>query len=190
MMKKIPILLTLTCLVYTGLKAQSHFDLQRRSELSIGLEGALPMNGWDLYAKNTKSASFGAGLSLKYVYNINDMLATTTQIGGLHFFAHNLDGTKVNSDQFFLKAGIRLKTGIIYFEPACGISSLSGNVPAKINGGFGASSITPFTYAMAIGAFVGKSFDVSLRYEAMTKEATVGYMGLRIAYKIPLGEVQ
>ena len=189
-MRKILILLTLTFTLFVGLKAQSHFDLLRRSELSIGLEGALPINGWDLYAKNTKSASFGAGLSLKYVYNINDMLATTTQIGGLHFFANNLDGTKVNSGQFFLKAGIRLKAGFIYFEPECGVSSLSGNVPDKINGGFGSSAITPFTYAMAIGAFAGKSFDISIRYEAMTKDATVGYMGMRIAYKIPLGEVQ
>jgi len=187
-MKKILILLTLTFLVYAGLKAQSHFDLQRKSELSIGLESALPMNGWDLYAKNTKSASFGAGLSLKYVYNINDFLATTTQIGALHFFANKLDGAEVNSDQFFLKAGIRLKAGSIYFEPECGISSLSGNVPDKINGGFGSSTINPFTYAMAIGALAGKRFDISFRYEAMTKDATVGYIGLRIAYKIPLGD--
>ncbi|SEA06175.1 hypothetical protein SAMN05192529_10783 [Arachidicoccus rhizosphaerae] len=186
MQRKITVFISLFSLLSCAVNAQARFDLQRRSELSIGLENAFPLNGWDLYAKNTKSASFGVGLSLKYVYKLNDVLATTTQIGGLHFFANNLGGTKVNSGQFFIKGGLRLNAGCIYFEPEFGISTLSGNVPDTVLGGFGESSITPFTYAAVIGVFAAKCLDISLRYEGMVQDATVGYMGLRVAYKIPL----
>lgn len=186
-MRKLGALLSACLCLLGSLQAQDQFDLQRRSELSIGVETALPLNGWDLYQNASKSAGFGAGLSLKHIYNINSVMGTAMQVGYIYFFPNNLEGTKVSSNQFFLKAGLRFKISRVYFEPECGISSFSGNVPDLESGGFSRNGITPFTYAMAIGVLPGEKLDISLRYEAMTKDKTTGFLGLRLAYKIPLG---
>lgn len=185
-MRKLLLFLSVGIFLSTVTRAQQHFDLQKRSEFSIGLEGASPLNGWVLdKGSREKITSFGLGISVKYVYNINQVLASTFQTGYITFPGKNTGRGKINAGQFPLKAGFRLKERSIYIEPQFGVSSFRPKIlntdQASLSG-----SITAFTYAIGIGALAGKNFDLGFRYEGLSKDGTIGYLALRVAYRIPL----
>jgi|GEM_PF-1020261 len=189
-MRKLFLFLSVGIFLFTATRAQQHFDLQKRSEFSIGLEGALPMHGdWPTYYENgnsTKLSKFGLGATLKYVYNINDVMASTFQTGYISFPGKRLAGIKINGGQLPLKAGIRFKARSVYIEPQLGISSFHSKIVYSDGGNSQSQSITAFTYAIGIGALAGKNFDLGFRYEGLSKDVTIGYFALRVAYRIPL----
>ena len=98
--KRIPLIIILLTILSCSVKAQRRFDLQRRSEFSIGLEGTAPSNGWN----------YGAGMTLKYVYNINHLLACSFQTGYIFFPGKETGSIKLNAGQIPLKAGLRIMT--------------------------------------------------------------------------------
>ena len=174
-MRKTLLLLITGLILSVAARAQLHADLQRRSEFSVGLEGARTANGWT-FEDGGRMADWGLGFSVKYVYNINNLLASTFQTGYIYFPGNQFTWGKTNSGQFPLKAGLRFKAGTVYLEPQCGLSVLS-------NAG------TPFTYALGVGKLIKKSFDIGFRYEGLTSEASkgaMGYLALRVAYRMPL----
>lgn len=171
-------------------KAQS-YQRQVGSELSIGVEGALPTTGWTEYigdGNSIKISDFGIGASLKYAYNFNETIAATFQAGYIFFPGNDLGGGKVNLGQIPIKAGARFSMSRFYIEPQFGLSSF--NLKAKADDGTSTStSTTPFTYAIGIGAAAGENFDIGFRYEAMYKDdSNVGYLALRLAYMLPFGK--
>lgn len=188
-MRKLILLLGAGLFLTTATKAQQSYERPLGSEFSIGLEGALPMNGWDVQDGNgTKFSNFGIGGTLKYAYNFNETLAGTFQTGYIYFPGKDFGGGKINTSQIPIKAGVRFSMSSFYVEPQLGVSSLnvkivSTDVDESVSG-----STTAFTYAIGIGTMAGKNFDIGLRYEAFSKNGTTGFLALRLAYSIPFGQ--
>ncbi|GAB3357160.1 hypothetical protein GCM10027566_20690 [Arachidicoccus ginsenosidivorans] len=188
-MRKLFLLLGAGFLLSTATKAQS-YERPVGSEFSIGIEGALPTSGWDAYtdAGGTKKlADFGIGATIKYAYNFNETIAATFQTGYIYFPGNDLGIGKENISQIPIKAGVRFSMSSFYIEPQFGLSSL--NEKGKIAGDDNSytTSNTAFTYAIGIGAMAGRNFDIGFRYEAMSKDGTVGFLALRLAYSLPFG---
>lgn len=154
------------------------------SELSIGLETGLAVGNLRDYS------SFGVGGTAKYAYNFNESIAATFQTGYIDFISKNVvnpnpnNGTgKINTSQIPLKVGVRYGIGRFYMEPQLGMSILREK---WVDGGVSNSS-TAFTYAGNIGVLATRNFDLSVRYEGISKKSgSIGYLGLRLAYAFPL----
>lgn len=176
-------------LLSTVTSAQS-YERQIGSEFSIGIEGALPMNGWDFYDENggnSKISDFGIGATVKYAYNFNETIAATFQTGYIYFPGKDLGGGKVNTSQIPIKAGVRFSMSSFYIEPQFGLSSVNVKAVSTLDAISYSGSTTAFTYAIGIGAMAGPNFDVGFRYEAMSKDGTMGFLALRLAYSLPFG---
>jgi len=184
--KKIALFIILLTVLSCSVQAQARFDIQRRSEFSIGLEGAVPINGWNYDYTNIKHAEYGAGITLKYVYNINHLLACSFQTGYLFFPGKDVGPLKVDAGQLPLKAGLRIMTHHLYIEPQFGASAF--HTKALYNGDIKSvkTFYSPFTYALGIGTLVGKSWDIGFRYEGLDMKENSGYIALRLGYRIPL----
>ncbi|MDR0792017.1 MAG: outer membrane beta-barrel protein [Chitinophagaceae bacterium] len=187
-MKKICFLLLSALAISSLLKAQYQRPLG--SELSIGVEGALPMGGWDIGdGSGTKLSSFGVGVTAKYAYNFTEKVAGTFQTGYIYFPGKTFPGGKVNSGQIPFKVGVRASSGNFYFEPQLGISSFDAKANVNATDITDAESVsgstTAFTYAIGLGVMASKNLDLGLRYEAMSKEGTISFLALRIAYTFP-----
>jgi len=186
-MRKLFLLLGAGFLLTAATKAQS-YERPVGSEFSIGIEGALPMNGWDVGdGHGTKFSEFGIGATIKYAYNFNETLAATFQTGYIYFPGKDLGGGKVNSGQIPIKAGVRFSMSNFYVEPQFGLSSYNVKAVSTTEDVSGSGSTTAFTYAIGIGAMASRNFDIGLRYEAMSKDGTQGFLALRLAYSLPFG---
>ncbi|UAY54005.1 outer membrane beta-barrel protein [Arachidicoccus terrestris] len=188
-MRKLMLLLGVGILLSTASSAQS-YERPIGSEFSVGIEGALPMNGWDLYdgsTSSTKVSDFGIGATIKYAYNFNETIAATFQTGYVYFPGKDLGGGKINTSQIPIKAGVRFSMSRFYVEPQFGLSSLNVKVASTVDSGSYSGSTTAFTYAIGVGAMAGRNFDIGLRYEAMSKDGTMGFLALRLAYSLPFG---
>lgn len=179
-MKKVFLILAAS---FIGLSAFSQ-TRQPGSELSIGAEAALPVG-------NLKDASnFGFGATVKYAYNFDETIAATLQSGYIYFPGKDLGGLKVNHGIIPLKAGVRFSIGQFYLEPQLGAAfvnqkwSETGNATNNSVSG----NYTAFAYAGNVGVFATPNFDISLRYEGMSKNGTSSFLGLRLAYTFPLGK--
>ena len=75
-----------------------------------------------------------------------------------------------------------------YVEPQFGLSSYNIKAVSNSVDFSGSGSTTAFTYAIGIGAMAGRNFDIGLRYEAMSKDGTMGFLALRLAYSLPFGQ--
>lgn len=189
-MRKLILFMGAGFLLISTTKAQQTYQRPLGSEFSIGIEGALPMSGWDvgMEGSGTKASSFGAGATIKYAYNFDETIAATFQTGFLYFPGKDLDGGKINSSQIPIKAGVRFSMSNFYLEPQFGVSSFNVKIVDNVAGGSASGSTTAFTYAIGIGAMASSNFDIGLRYEAMSKNGTTGFLALRFAYCIPLGK--
>ncbi len=177
-MKKVILSLAISFISFAAFSQER----QQGSELSIGLEGGLPLNGWS--AGGQKLYSFGIGGSLKYAYNFDESVAATLQAGYINFMAKTVTvdgetGKYPAIGQIPIKAGIRFSMGQFYAEPQLGMSIFTAS---------GGGSSTAFTYAGNIGVLASKNFDVSLRYEGWSKDGNAGFLGLRLAYVFPLAK--
>jgi hypothetical protein len=170
-----------TCFASIALFAQSR---PLGSELSLGLESTLPVV---IKYGNLTWATLGLGATLKYAYNFDNSAAITVQSGFIYYFEGSLDNENIDIIQIPIKAGIRYSIGSFYLEPQLGVSIFTGSFPSTTteSGVFVVShSATTFTYAGNLGFFVSRSFDISCRYEAWTKDPG-GILGLRLAYTFP-----
>ncbi|PZP49115.1 MAG: hypothetical protein DI598_08615 [Pseudopedobacter saltans] len=156
------------------------------SELSIGVETGLAVGNLKHYS------SMGVGGSVKYAYNFNESMAATFQSGYISFISKNPthDGTnygngKIKTSQIPFKAGFRYSLGRFYMEPQLGVSLLRQKMIDTGN----SDNTTGFTYAGNIGVLATRDFDISVRYEGISKSGgSIGYLGLRLAYSFPFGK--
>lgn len=165
---------------------------QAGSELSIGLEGGLPIGS----LKDGYNAIYGA--TAKYAYNFDESIAVTLQSGYNRFNGKSqtyslvgLSGTlKIPAVNYIpVKAGARFSMGQFYAEPQLGIGFFSQS----------GESESHFVYAGNIGVMVTQNFDISLKYEGFSgkdfdlstgneSNKNFGFLGLRLAYTFPLGK--
>ncbi len=158
------------------------------SELSIGLETGLALG------QLKDISSFGVGGTIKYAYNFDESMAVTFQSGYIDFISKNVnprnDGSysasgKTNTSQIPFKAGFRYSIGRFYFEPQLGVSIIRQKLVD-----YGTSNSTSaFTFAANIGVLATRNFDMSVRYEGMSRgNGSLVYLALRLAYSLPLSK--
>lgn len=156
------------------------------SELSIGLETGLATGN----LRNI--SSMGVGGTIKYAYNFNENIAATFQSGYIDFISKNAISSdytsglvKINTSQIPIKAGFRYSIGRFYVEPQLGVSLIHQKDVETENGW--SNNTSAFTYAGNIGVLATRNFDMSVRYEGMSKNnGSLGYLALRLAYSFPL----
>ncbi len=148
------------------------------TELSIGVDAGLPMG--DLKETN----KFGIGGTAKFAYNIDESIALTLQSGYMTFTGESYNILGVSGKYSALniipiKVGGRYTfAGGPYLEPQLGLSLLSSK---------GGNGTTGFTYAINAGYRMTPGVDISARYEGISKEGTISFIGLRLAYSFAIG---
>jgi hypothetical protein len=169
------------------------------SELSMSMEGALPLDmPHDGLKTNT---NIGFGLTLKYAYNLKKTIAFTFESGYFHFPGKSITVEVPNpsaspvaqppiiipeSISFTLiplKVGFRYSQKRFYAEPQAGVGFWY-----EINSHDGVSTLTGITYAAEIGYLVTQNFEAGIRYEgigANMNGINLGFFGLRLAYIFP-----
>jgi hypothetical protein len=187
-MKKVKVLLVgLSAMLAANAFAQES-PASRGLQLSIGVEGALPIGSF----KNQSGYKFGGGGSAKLAIPVASVLDFTLSAGYLTFSSSKLNTLYNNKNTFTaipFKAGLQLHTrGGLYFEPQVGFTQ------TKISG-FEGSGV--FTYAGNVGFLISKAVDIAVRYEAMasrkgqaitgatTSDVSAKFIGARLAYNIP-----
>jgi hypothetical protein len=151
-----------------------------RPSISIGAEIGVPAG--DLNA----SRKIGVGGTAKAAFPVANDLDLTLQAGYISFSG---DETTVGNTTIKgpalnfipIKAGVRYRfvPGGFYLEPQLGYTSLSTPGESSSTGGF--------TYAANAGYMFGKNWDVSARYEAVSrKNQNLPFVGFRLGYSFNL----
>ena len=155
---------------------------QGKPSLSIGAELGIPVG--DL--NNTQK--IGVGGSLKAAFPLFDGGAFTLSGGYISFSGDEYNGpgnliVKRPALNFIpIKAGLKYQfaPGGFYMEPQLGYTAIStpnDNTSAK--GGF--------TYAYNIGYMINNQFDISTRYEGVSRNnSNLNHIGFRLAYNFSL----
>ncbi|TFF34938.1 hypothetical protein [Mucilaginibacter psychrotolerans] len=165
-MKKVLFAMTVLCGLSLGAFAQS--SSSQDSKFSIGFEGGLPTGD----AKQAYNAVLGA--SLKYDYNV----ATGTYLTGSAGYNAFLVKSQYKSIVGSTDGAIPVKAGIKYFFGSgfYGEGQLGAAFSTESGGG------TAFVYSPGIGYDFGSGVDVGVRYEAWSKDGTIGQVGLRLGF--------
>jgi hypothetical protein len=145
-------------------------------ELGVGADVAVPLRTLKI------SNSTGVGLTGKFSYNANEMIALSFQTGFLYFGGKSIDGFNNTDAKYPRLLAVPVKLGVaysfpngIYIEPQVGAT--------KISKGIG----TGFTYAGNIGYKMVPGLDVSARYESSSMNGnSFAFVGLRLAYTMGL----
>lgn len=181
MKKQLLLLLVLGASVIT-VQAQHKSAVSSDMKLNIAVEGAIPVgDASDVY-------SFGLGVSGKIEAPVASSLNFTGNIGLTNFMI------KDNVKQFLRLAGdnsssrwfIPLEAGLRYYinPNFYGEGQIGASISTKDGVG------TAFAYTPGIGVIFptsgGDAFDAGFRYEAWSKDGTLGFIGLHVAYKFGL----
>jgi hypothetical protein len=178
-MKNIKLFLMVLACVVTA-SAYSQFS---RVGLSIGADLGIPAG-----ALNT-TQKIGVGGTAKLAFPVAHDLDITLTSGLINF-----SGDEVNTGNGMIKrpslnfipvklgTRFRVAPGSFYIEPQLGYTAISTpNSNTSATGGF--------TYAANAGFFLGSSFDISGRYEAVSLKNNAGnypFLGARLAYNFKL----
>lgn len=138
-------------------------------EIQIGVSPMLPLGDFgDL-------TSFGIGADVQYAYNFDESIAATVSAGYNHFLVKSEYKDMFDDPGYVpVKAGVRYGIGQFYLHPQLGVTVATAE-------GAGAA----FTYGIGAGANLGAKTDLSLRYEAMSKNsATTSFLGLRLGFRL------
>jgi hypothetical protein len=141
-------------------------------EVSIGAEGGLPLGDFK------ETSKFGYGGSVKFAYNTDPNVAITLQSGYLSFSGKTIGLFEYPRLGFIpVKLGGRYTfPGGLYLEPQFGVTFINENVG------------TGFTYAGNLGYHMVPGIDISARYEGISKDGTVSFIGFRVAYAFGSGK--
>jgi hypothetical protein len=155
----------LATLLFVGVAATSF--AQDGGKFSVGVEAGLPVGD----ASNTHN--FVIGGSLKYDLPIADATAFTITAGYSSFQGKTILGTKIPAAGF-----VPVKAGIKYFlaESFYGEAQLGAAFSTQSGGG------TAFAYSPGIGYKFSDVVDLGVRYEAWSKNGTVGQIGARLGF--------
>ena len=162
-MKKVLLVLTVLC----GLSI-SAFAQSEGGKWSIGLEGGFPTGD----AKQAYNAVVGA--SIKYDHNI----ATNTFLTGSVGYNAFLVKSQYKSIAGSTDGAIPVKAGLKYYFGSgfYGEGQLGAAFSTESGGG------TAFVYSPGIGYDFGSGVDLGVRYEAWSKDGTIGQIGLRLGF--------
>ncbi len=147
-------------------------DTKKGLKFGVGLEGALPtgMTGY----------SFGAGLTLRAQYALDDKMAITGTSGFIAFLPDKATmGANAKAQiNIPIKAGFKyMLTGNVYGILESGYTISKFFVVNPATGNVMSLSGSSFTYAPGVGAKLG-FLDASVRYEGYSGG---GFVGLRLA---------
>jgi hypothetical protein len=149
-------------------------------KFSIGLEGGLPVGDFHNYS------NYIIGGSLKYEYPVADNLFITGSAGysSVHFKSFDVSYSDPDfSFQYHSDGGssgiIPVKVGAKYYFDGHFFGE------AQVGAAFGTSSgsSTAFAYSPGVGYSFDGGFEAGVRYEAWSKNGTIGQLGLRLAYR-------
>ncbi len=169
-MKKVLLTAAIVAALFSS-KAQSKRD-KEDLKFNAGVEVGLPIGDFN------KVNSIGFGASVMGEYAATEEVGITLSAGFLTFSGKTYDlggfGSVKGSSQSIIPvlAGVKYHfTEKVYGHAQVGLSFLN-------NGGGSA-----FTYAPTIGIMASENIDISLKYQALTKNSvTLGFIGLRAAY--------
>lgn len=142
-------------------------------KFSIGVEAGIPVGD----IKN--ATNFVIGGSLKYDHPIAEGTFVTLSAGYNKFLAK---GEAKDAGYSFY--GIPVKAGLKYFfaEGFYGEAQLGAAFTKSKIEGLGSESATAFAYSPGIGYVFGGGVDLGVRYEAWSKNGTVGQIAARLAF--------
>jgi len=145
-----------------------------KNQVGIGAEVALPMGAFgDAYG-----IGFGGGA--KYLHGIGEAGQVTLSASYLTFSGKDFfDGYKTSFIPVLV--GYRHNFNGFYAEPQVGYTLMSTSLEdeSESTGGFG--------YAVGVGYAMESGFDISARYQAVSKGGTSGWIGARVAYNFSIG---
>jgi hypothetical protein len=160
--------------VITSLGAYAQEATTPRPSISVGVEAGLPLGdfkeGWN----------FGIGGSVKGALPVASGTAITLSAGYMSFAGKSFgtEGKLPSTSMIPIKAGIRYRFPAgVYFEPQLGYTKFKVGDLVSTGG---------FTYAANIGYLMDNGLDLSARYEAISKEGTTSFLGLRLGYNFSL----
>ncbi|MFZ1801075.1 MAG: hypothetical protein WAU24_14500 [Chitinophagaceae bacterium] len=135
--------------------------------LGIGIDGVLPIGDFG------KINSFGIGGSLKGAFPVGNSGDITLTAGYINFsYKKPFTGSL---GLIPIKAGYRFRTmSGFYGEPQAGYGKFT-------NGGGGG-----FLYAINAGYLDKSGFDIAARYEGISNNGSISYVGLRVGYNFHL----
>lgn len=155
------------------------FSQYARPSLSLGVELGIPtgdLNG---------TQKIGIGGSAKAAFPVASDLDLTVSAGYISFSGDEIGSFKYPALNFIpIKAGVRYRFAPhgFYLEPQLGYTSI--NTPGSSTSGKGG-----FTYAANAGYFFTRNWDISARFEGVSKKGNQGnlaHVGLRLAYNFSL----
>nr|WP_294793733.1 outer membrane beta-barrel protein [uncultured Mucilaginibacter sp.] len=160
-MKKI----LLATLLFVGVAATSF--AQDGGKFSVGVEAGLPVG--DV----SNAFNFVIGGSLKYDLPIATATNFTISAGYSSFQGKSISGFKIPAAGF-----VPVKAGIKYFfaESFYGEAQVGAAFSTQSGGG------TAFAYSPGIGYKFSDVVDLGIRYEAWSKDGTVGQIGARLGF--------
>ena len=160
-MKKAIFGLALLAIAFTA-NAQNKKGSDKSLKFSAGVTAGLPIGGL------SNVSSFAIGGDIQAEYAAAETVGLTLSAGYINFLGKSGFGS---SSQIPVLVGGKFHFGDKFYGHAqTGVSFLSGG------GGTG------FTYATGLGYKVSDNFDLSARYQAVSKGGTSSFIGLRAGY--------
>ena len=174
MKKPILALLSIILLLNIQSKAQSC-----PFKIGLGLEGALPSNGFNI------TYGGGAGATLRLSKGVSEHIAVTLTSGAIAFFPKSRNNSAIgNKASLFIpvKGGAKLMlSDRVYLMGELGVTFLKSYVVTNTTGAtptYGYVHSSNFTYGPGLGIEFGL-LDFNLRYENLKGS---GFIGLRVGY--------
>lgn len=168
-MKKLILLVALT-VTSAAVFAQNPL---KKFSLSIGIDGASPLS--DL----KETTKLGLGGTATIGYHFTKTIALTFQTG---FIAFEGEQTETENGKYKMPKVnfIPLKLGgrvtflkLLYVEPQMGLTTFNIKDYKSSSG---------FTYAINAGVSLAHMIDISTRYEGISNDRSINFLGVRAAY--------
>lgn len=151
-----------------------------KNQLGIGVDLGLPMGDF------ADGAKLGIGGSAKYLHGVGDAGQVTLTAGYISFKAKDLDADESGSTSLLpILVGYRHNFNGFYVEPQVGYSNLK--VKYSFGGDSYSASTGGFAYAVGVGYAMAEGLDLGARYQAVSKDGTISFIGFRVGYNFSLG---
>jgi hypothetical protein len=151
-----------------------------KNQIGIGVDLGLPMGDFG------DGSKLGIGGSAKYLHGVGSAGQVTLTAGYISFKAKDLDADESGSTSLLpILVGYRHNFNGLYVEPQVGYSNL------KVKYSFGGDSFSAstggFAYAIGAGYAMEQGLDLGVRYQAVSKDGTLSFIGFRVGYNFSLG---
>lgn len=165
-MKRVFLSLAIAAIAFSA-NAQS-----KQFKFSAGVEAGLPLGDFD------KTSSIGIGGSAQGEYAVAEKIGVTLSAGYLSFSGKSVDLGYGITTKWPTASIVPVLAGAKYYITESVYAQAQAGISFFNNDGGSA-----FTYAPGVGMLVAEKIDISLKYQAATKNSsTVAFLGLRAAY--------